>query len=405
MNDTLFILVFGESLLNDAVVVVLYNMLQEFSLIGESNLYSEHYINATLNFFCVTFGGIAIGFVFAIAAVITSKYTNHVRLLEPFFVLAIAYTSYLVSELFSFSGIFALTIAGIILSQYIQTNFSKRSHSILKNELRTLATLAEAIVFLFLGLSMYSTLKEFDHTFFLITLVSCFVYRFAGTYLLTFFANQYRVEKIDLAQQFVLSYGGIRGAIAFCLAASVDDNILTPEQKRTFQATTLFVVFFTVFVQGSTIGPLVHWLKVKTKSGDRQIMMEIVTQRSLDHIMSGIETVSDVRGSNWTRRIYEKFNNRFVKPYLLRMTPEGAEADLVDNFQKYEVNQLLTNVLKAGIDYQGVKRTGRSSKLADEGMRLSDINQRLTSTLYSTLDLYPSTRFGNSEIQISTNFD
>ena len=43
------------------------------------------------------------------------------------------------------------------------------------------------------------------------------------------------------------AYGGLRGAVAFCLVITLSEDIL-PHVKL-FQTTTMVVIFFTVFVQ------------------------------------------------------------------------------------------------------------------------------------------------------------
>ena len=45
----------------------------------------------------------------------------------------------------------------------------------------------------------------------------------------------------------IMSYGGLRGAIAFALALVLDEN--TIERKKEFVTATIAVVFFTVFIQ------------------------------------------------------------------------------------------------------------------------------------------------------------
>ena len=44
-----------------------------------------------------------------------------------------------------------------------------------------------------------------------------------------------------------MSYGGIRGAVAFALALILDENKIA--RKKEFVTATIFVVFFTVFFQ------------------------------------------------------------------------------------------------------------------------------------------------------------
>ncbi len=47
----------------------------------------------------------------------------------------------------------------------------------------------------------------------------------AGVLLQSALANRYRLHKLKPVDQFVLSYGGIRGAIAFALALLIDKKV------------------------------------------------------------------------------------------------------------------------------------------------------------------------------------
>jgi NhaP-type Na+/H+ or K+/H+ antiporter len=67
-----------------------------------------------------------------------------------------------------------------------------------------------------------------------------------GVAILSFLLNR-RLVKLTFIDQFVMAYGGLRGGIAFCLALSLDEE-LVPE-KRLFQTATMVIVFFTIFVQ------------------------------------------------------------------------------------------------------------------------------------------------------------
>ena len=52
-----------------------------------------------------------------------------------------------------------------------------------------------------------------------------------------------------MVDQFVMAYGGLRGAIAFALVVLLDPNLFP--QQSLMVTTTTFVIFFTVFVQVS----------------------------------------------------------------------------------------------------------------------------------------------------------
>lgn len=68
-----------------------------------------------------------------------------------------------------------------------------------------------------------------------------------GVFALTWILNQYRLVPIEIIDQIVMSYGGLRGAVAYGLAASLDQTKI--KEKNLMISTTLIVVYFTVILQ------------------------------------------------------------------------------------------------------------------------------------------------------------
>ena len=68
-----------------------------------------------------------------------------------------------------------------------------------------------------------------------------------GVYVLTWIVNRKRVRKINLQEQFITAYGGLRGAVGFSLVEMINSQVVPPKQM--FVTTTLAVVMFTVFFQ------------------------------------------------------------------------------------------------------------------------------------------------------------
>lgn len=115
-----------------------------------------------------------------------------------------------------------------------------------------------------------------------------------GVVLLTEVANRFRLHKLDWVEKFIMSYGGLRGAIAFALVLSIDPKTISFQPL--FITTTLSVVYFTVFfqvhidcifvfkllkmtsfgciLQGITVKPLVNFLKVKREETRVKTMNE-----------------------------------------------------------------------------------------------------------------------------------
>lgn len=317
VNEVLYIIVFGESLLNDAVTVVLYHMFEGYAEMGLENILPVDYVAGVASFFVVALGGTFVGIVWGLFAAFISRFTHHVLVIEPLFVFVMAYLSYLTAELFHLSGIMALTFCGITMKNYVEENVSHKSHVTVKYTMKMLASSSETIIFVLLGVSTVNDKHEWNTWFVILTVLFCSIYRAIGVVLLTALANRFRLHQFDKVEQFIMSYGGLRGAVAFALALIIDEKVIP--SKDMMVTTVISVVYFTVFVQGMTIGLLVNILKVAKSSKTSISMNERFHSTVIDHLMAGIEGISDhLLGNNKIRDKFKYYNNRYIRPFLTR---------------------------------------------------------------------------------------
>jgi len=90
-------------------------------------------------------------------------------------------------------------------------------------------------------------------------------------------ANRFRLQKLDNVEKFIMSYGGLRGAVAFALVLLIDPKKV--KHQPLFVTATISVVYFTVFFQGITIKPLVKFLKVKRANKREKTMNERISEK------------------------------------------------------------------------------------------------------------------------------
>lgn len=111
--------------------------------------------------------------------------------------------------------------------------------------------------------------------------------RSTGIIILSAVANRFRLNKLSRVDQFVMSYGGLRGAVAFALALLIKQRRV--ESQPMFVTTTIAVIYFTVFVQGITIKPLVKILNVKRASKKKPTMNERIHERVSEIIVPKVQ--------------------------------------------------------------------------------------------------------------------
>ncbi|EPY89194.1 sodium/hydrogen exchanger 1 [Camelus ferus] len=361
INELLHILVFGESLLNDAVTVVLYHLFEEFANYDRVGIVDI--VLGFLSFFVVSLGGVFVGVVYGVIAAFTSRFTSHIRVIEPLFVFLYSYMAYLSAELFHLSGIMALIASGVVMRPYVEANISHKSHTTIKYFLKMWSSVSETLIFIFLGVSTVAGSHHWNWTFVISTLLFCLIARVLGVLGLTWFINKFRIVKLTPKDQFIIAYGGLRGAIAFSLGYLLD--------KKHFPMCDLFltaiitVIFFTVFVQGMTIRPLVDLLAVKKKQETkRSINEEIHTQcwvvlqapevtrvhhrEFLDHLLTGIEDICGHYGHHHWKDKLNRFNKKYVKKCLIA-GERSKEPQLIAFYHKMEMKQAIELVESGGM--------------------------------------------------------
>ena len=196
VNAGLYFLVFGESLFNDGAAVVLYNSMN--TLAGMTEVGGLDILMAILSFFSVALGGAFIGFIHGLFVSGVSRFTKHVRVVEPLVILTSAYSAFLWAELFHWSGIISIIGYGVTAKHYAFQNISQKSFTTVKYSVKTLASTSDCVIFLFLGMSIL-TEKHYPHPGFIIaTIILCLVFRLLSTLIFSALVNIKRMEKITL---------------------------------------------------------------------------------------------------------------------------------------------------------------------------------------------------------------
>lgn len=119
-----------------------------------------------------------------------------------------------------------------------------------------------------------------------------------------------------------LRCAGLRGAVAFALVLLINKEHV-PLQPM-FVTTTIAVIYFTVFLQGITIKPLVKFLNVERASKKKPTMNERIHERFIDHLMAGVEDIVGKTGNYNLRDKFKRFDNKFIRPLLIRDLKVGS---------------------------------------------------------------------------------
>ncbi|XP_065719529.2 sodium/hydrogen exchanger 6 isoform X3 [Drosophila suzukii] len=297
VDVNLYALVLGESVLNDAVAIVLSGAIQN---------YGEHYSNtgefettaflrSLSDFFSIFLLSLMIGAAMGCLTALISKFTR-VRdfpLLESALFVLMSYSTFLLAEATELTGVVAVLFCGICQAHYTYNNLSEDSRQRTKQIFELLNFLAENFIFSYIGVSMFTFPKHhFDAGFIITAFICAAIGRAVNVYPLSWLLNIKRKPKISSNFQHMLFFAGLRGAMSFALAIR---NTVSDARQTMLTATSLIVIF-TVVIQGGAANFLLNWLKIPVGVDDETEQLNNYQVHSSDGYLQDVENGGGGRG-------------------------------------------------------------------------------------------------------------
>nr|KAF6436426.1 solute carrier family 9 member A6 [Rousettus aegyptiacus] len=308
----LYALLFGESVLNDAVAIVLSSSIVAYQPAGDnSHTFDVTAMFKSIGIFLGIFSGsFAMGAATGVVTALVTKFTKlrEFQLLETGLFFLMSWSTFLLAEAWGFTGVVAVLFCGITQAHYTYNNLSTESQHRTKQLFELLNFLAENFIFSYMGLTLFTFQSHvFNPTFVVGAFIAIFVGRAANIYPLSLLLNLGRRSKIGSNFQHMMMFAGLRGAMAFALAIR---DTATYARQMMF-STTLLIVFFTVWVFGGGTTAMLSCLHIRVGVDSDQEHLGIPEN----------ERRTTKAESAWLFRIWYNFDHNYLKPLLTHSGP------------------------------------------------------------------------------------
>jgi CPA1 family monovalent cation:H+ antiporter len=287
VNKRLTTLMEGESLFNDGVAVVAFNLLLGIALGLE-----QFEVPITVARFLVFVGiGVSIGALIGFGiSFLTQRFD--LPLVEQSLTLVSAYGTYIVAEELGGSGVIAVVTTGLILGNFgSRIGMNPRTRLVVSEFWEFLAFFVNSIVFLLIGDQVqFSNLLTYLDSIG-VAIATILVARVLSVFGLSFFSNLITPDSEDISWQgqTVLWWGGLRGSVSVALALSVPAVLVDREE---IIAIVFGVMLFTLLVQGLTTKPLLEALDLLGDQPLRQKYVQFVARRvALNRVIERIQSL------------------------------------------------------------------------------------------------------------------
>ena len=312
IEKTLHAIVFGESVLNDAISIALFHTFSDFARLGqELDWFSIGY-----KFLYLFFGSILVAVTVGLVSALLFKWvklSDHPTLETAMFFLW-SYIPFVLCEGIGMSGILALLVLGMVMGHYTHFSLSQESKITTHQTFRTFAFVAENFCFVYLGISIPLSTRGIVWPVILSSIAILIVTRGIVVFSLSPICNFFRTKKISAKNQTIIWLSSMRGAVAFSLALS-----MPTKEPDVIISSTQYIVLFTIVVLGLLSYPLLRCLKIQSQ--------DIVMTRHGDSVHKppegpeGSENFSEKHAVSFFDKV-EEFEKEYLQPCFRRVEAE-----------------------------------------------------------------------------------
>lgn len=395
----------GESLFNDGTSLALFLVVLEMltrqygtGAVASGSIIADMF-SGTFMFMTMVLGGIVFGL---LMGALFSKIIEHVhdnQMIELTLTMIVAHATFMLSEILShtlvigghsihFSSIIATVIAAMMVGNYGRYKISPSVLESMEHFWGYFAFVANSIIFILIGLLFASLpVRLIDILpITLLALVIVAIARAVSVYPVVQFLNWTKKEApIPTSWQHLLAWGSLRGALAVTMVLLIPETFTVPEWpyeftvKEFITALTIACIYFTLFVKGLTIGPMIKRFKLNAlntvETGEYYEAKALLSAK----LLLELERFSE-RGYI-TKEVYgtlkEKYEQQYYEACALGQKAFHAEQNITERVLAIYALAMAKHSLKTLFMYNEVNESVYKKILTDLEIQMENAEERV----------------------------
>jgi len=352
---------------------VLFQIILSSVLLGSISVVSA--VSGVGEFFYVVIAAVLFGSFMGYMFSLVIGQIRNIFAVEMTLTLILAHVTFIITEHFIHaSGIIATVFAGLVVGGYGRSKISPQVRETMEHFWVYGAFVVNSLIFLLIGLSIKDVnFKEFILAA-IIGIVVVLFSRAVSVFSVFPILNKItKEEKTPFAWQALLSWGGLRGALALAIALLLPNDF---EYKDFILSLTLVIILFSLIVQATTMKRFIKRLKIDVLSDEesfeieegfvfvdetvREKLKEMFESGSisekiykkLDKKYSSFEDQSKVKIENIIKHHGKDFSHDEMIAILKRQALGTEKRVLYTLFTNFEIGESTFNKLNAKLNKQ-----------------------------------------------------